>query len=611
MLSAINESDQFKLLKEKISFYQTAPLGAETWLEDHVCVFITDVNTGKQYWCPLKKLPDTPHPITGRSYKQFWDWQKENVIRPATSRNKQGQLYYHTIILCMPRGDGKSYLAALLLLWRFFTQLRQLIVLGSNSRNQSNWAMYDILKDMIVNSPMLLSIIGYEGIREKNIVLRDGLGQVASSIQSVSTFSGILSNLTCYNFTELFQQKNSNFFNQIDGSRRNIPDSQGIIDSTVSVKDHTLYKLYEASSLSKNTDPGIFFLYRYSETADYRDFLHPHMTQMQLNSFKGKFTPADFARYFKNTWELGDTKVFSPAVVRSIQYIGYQGSLGLQQSIVSTCAKQIKYEEDPDSTLSKNLEMDLMPIPYSLTDNLHPISATITDLETLSELYDTQWAIGIGLDLADPLKDDITRGARSIVSCIAKGLPGSRSNPSLHLISEGKPRYIYFLLGLKHVETNEVEDVQYYIDGLLYDFGYINTICSERWGAAGLRPFAEENYIALELISPTYEKQRTGFNEFYRLVRTGYFKCPLTVIAGSREEDIVREEMAYFEHDVTRKWYGSPQKANPLGVQDDCMFSICWNIYGMRELTPDDFRQLNKTIFMGASLSNKELAGKY
>jgi len=499
------------------------------------------------------------------------------------------------------------------LLWRFLTQPRQLIVLGANSRSQSNWAMYDIIKDMIVNSPMLLSIIGYEGIREKNIILKDGSGQVASSIQSVSTFSGILSNLTCYSFTELFQQKNSHFFNQIDGSRRNITNSQGIIDSTVSVKAHTLYNLYEASSLRNNTDPGILFIYRYSKEADYRDFMHPNMTQLQLDSFKTKLS-ADFSRYFKNTWELGDTREFSSAVIRSLRYIGYQNQLGMQHAIINTCTKQLKEKEEEETTesiISRNLELDLMPIPYTLIDNLHPVPASVIDLEKLSDIYDTNWGIGIGLDLADPLKDDITRGARSIVTCIAKGLPGSRSNPSLHLMREGKPLYIYFLLALSHIESNEIADVQYYIDGLLYDFSYISTICSERWGAAGLRAFAEENVISLELISPTYEKQRTGFNKLYQLVRTGYFKTPDIVIAGSRESDILREEFSYFEHDVTRKWYGSPEKANPLGVQDDCMFSLCWGIYGLEQLTPDDFGQFNTNIFMGETLPNKELVGKY
>ena len=612
------EKKRIELIKEKIRFYQSDPLGAEKWIEDHICGYVTDPISGFPYWCPLSELPYSRHPITNRNYVEMWEWQKVNIIRPATRRDEYGQLFYHTIVLCVPRGEGKTFLNALLILWRFFTQPRQLIVLGSNSRDQSVFAMYTMLRELIVNSPKLLAILGYENIREKNIVMRDTNNQVASSIRSVSAFSGILSNITAYNFTELFQQKTPTFFNQLDGSRRNIPNAQAYIDSTVSEPGHTLHRLYEASDLRANKDPGILFVYRFSKEATEKDFIHPMMTQKQLESFRVKFTPADFARFFKNTWELEDLAIFSPALIRSMRFIGFQGQLGSQQSIVHACNKIIKHENEAKASLYKTAEqmvndvsVDLMKIPYSLEDNLHPKAATSVDLELLSDIYDTNWGIGIGLDLADPLKDDITEGARTIMTCIAKGLPGSRSNPNLHIESDGKVRYIYFLLHVQHIESNEIADVQYAIDGLLYDYGGIQAIASERWGAAGLRNFCEENDIPLELISPTYEKQRTGFNDFYNLVSTGYFKAPPTVIPGSDKEDIMEEEMLAFRHSALKKWYGSETKKNPLGVQDDTMFSLCWGVFSLRLLTPDQFGVQNKSVFMGQVVNDTDLAGDY
>lgn len=612
------KEEEKELIKEKIRFYQSNTYGAEKWIEDHVCGYVTDPQSGFQYWCPISDLPSSTHPITGRNYIEMWEWQKENVIRPATKRDEYGQLFYHSVVLCVPRGEGKTFLNALLILWRFFTQPRQLIVLGSNSRDQSVFAMYTMLREIIVNSPKLLAILGYENIREKNIVLRDTNGQIASSIRSVSAFSGILSNITAYNFTELFQQKNPTFFNQLDGSRRNIPNAQAYIDSTVSDKGHTLHRLYEASPLRANKDPGILFVYRFSKEALEKDFIHPMMTQKQLESFRVKFVSADFARFFKNTWELEDTAVFTPAVIRSMRYVGFQGQLGLQQQIINACNKIIKQENEASDSMYtnsqrviKDIEYDLLHIPYSLEDNLHPSAASAVDLEKLSDLYDTNWGIGIGLDLADPLKDDITEGARSILTCIAKGLPGSRTNPNLHMESDGKVRYIYFLLHLQHIESNEIADVQYAIDGLLYDYGGIQVLASERWGASGIRTFCEENDIALELISPTYEKQRTGFNDFYSLVKTGFFKAPPTVVHGSELDDIMEEEMLAFRNDASKKWYGSETKNNPLGVQDDSMFSICWGVFSLRFLTPDQFGVQNKSVFMGQVVGNKDLVGDY
>ncbi len=612
--------EKIKRIKRKILFYQKHPKGAENWIEDHVYGYVTNVTTGESYWCSLKHLPTEKHPVTGRSYKQMWEWQKRNVIRPATARDKHGFMKYHTVALCTQRGEGKTFLNALLILHRFFTQLKQLIVLGSNSRDQSKFAMYDTLRDIIVNSPKLIGILGYENIREKQISLRDSNDQVVSSIRSVSAFSGILSNITAYNFTELFQQKNPGFFNQLDSSRRNIPNAQGYVDSTVSEKGHTLHRLYEASKLRSGKDTGILFVYRCSPKGEHTDFLHPNMTQKQLESFKTKFISTDFARFFKNTWELEDTSVFTPSVIRSLRYSGFQGQLGMQPQIVAACRRIIALEnqqiKDPlrdNTSVIKTMESDLMPLPYKLHEDFQPKSANVFDLETLSGIYDTQWALGVGIDLADPLKDDLTKGARTIVTLIAKGLPGSKSNPSLHLdAGEAKVRYIYFVLHLIHIENNEIADILFALENMLYEFGSLQTLCVERWGAAGLRAFCEENFIQLELISPTYEKQRTGFNDLYTTIKTGFFKLPPTMVPGSKDEDIVAEELEAFRHDVVKKWYGSLTKKNPRGVQDDVMFSFCWGLFGLRDLTPDDFGIQTTNIFMGAVLNDtSSLMGDY
>lgn len=616
----MNEKELEKIQK-KIRFYQTDPLGAEQWIEDHVCAAITDFRTGAMRWCPIGELPADKHPVTGRSYQDMWNWQKINMIRPATSRDEYGFLKYHTIVTCTPRGEGKSYLTVLLILWRFFTQPRQLIILGANSKEQSKFALAQIIEELIINSPHLLHILGRTNIKEKEIRLRDGKNNIKSTIRAVSAFTGIYSNITGFAFSEIFDMKNPKFYYQLDSSRRNIPNAQGYIDSTVSEKGHVLHKLYETSSLVTNKDPGILFVYRFSEKANQGDYLHPFNTQKQLDSFKAKFTKAEFAKYFKNTWELVDTTVFSPAVIESMKYIGYQGQLGEQQNIVNACKKITRLKAEMKETdLDRRseiatAELDLVPVPYRLDDNFHPVPASPLDMERLSDIYDTNWGVGIGLDLADPLKDDLTEGARTILSCVAKGLPGSRSNPDLHLTPDGehkKVRYIYFLLHLMHVENNEVADVKYALDGLLYDYGAIQTLCSERWGAAELRAFCEENEISLELISPTYERQRTGFNTLYTTARTGYFKAPAVVIPGSEGEDIMEEEFLNFRHDTFKKWYGSYTKKSMKGVQDDVMFSLCWALFGLRMLTPDEFGIQNQNVFMGTVVDDASgLSGKY
>jgi len=445
----------------------------------------------------------------------------------------------------------------------------------------------------------------------------DGNDNVVSRIIPVSAFTGIYSNITAYAFSEIFDMKNPNFYYQLDSSRRNIPNAQGYIDSTVSEKGHVLHNLYMVSPLQTDEDPGIMYCYRSSETANYKDYLHPLQTEKQLNSFKTKFTEAEFAKYFKNTWDLVDTSLFKPDMIQSMRYIGASGRLGQQSAVIAACrqiAQLEKQQQDSpmfdNSGMVKSLQSELIPLPYTLEDDLHPRCITLQELEKLSDIYDTNWGIGVGVDFADPLKDDITKGARTITSFIAKGLPGSRSDPGLHITLGDKARYIYFLVNLIHIQFNEVADVQEEMESFLFEFGSILTFCSERWGAGEMRNYCNEKDIHMELISPTYEKQRTGFNDFYRLVKSGRFKAPPTVVGGSETDDVMQEEMEAFRHDVHKKWYGSLTKKTQTGIQDDCMFSICWGLYGLREKTPDDFIAANSDLFMGTFVPDLTMLGQ-
>ena len=616
----LSPENQEKAIRARIRFYQLDPLGAETWMEEHVRINVLDFDLGVERWVLLGELNNmtTPHPETGRTYSNMWKWQKENLIRPAVSRDEHGLLNYHTVVTCTPRGEGKSYQTCLLNLWRFFCLPGQTIILGANSKDQSKFALYDILLKLIRNSPRLIGIVRHENLLDKEIRLRNHRGDVVSRIIAVSAFTGIYSNITSYSFTELFDMKNPNFFYQLDSSRRNIPNSQGYIDSTVSEKEHVLYTLYEASPLRTNADPGILFCYRFSNRAMQDDYLHPCNTQKQLDSFRTKFTAAEFAKYFKNTWTLEDISVFKPATILAARYIGYNGVLGMQSHILKNCQMihALEQEQQEDDLRDNRSQIDLLksemvPLPYELQLDFHPACISLHDLQHLGDLYDTNWAVGVGVDFADPLKDDTNKGAQTIMAFIVKGLPGSRTNPDLHLTMKDNARYVYFLIHLLHIKNNEPSEVQEKLEDFSYEFGSIQTFCSERWGAGELRKYCSENNIQIELISPTYDKQRTGFNEFYRLVQSGLFKLPATVVAGKEEEDILHEELIAFRHDVHKKWFGSLTKATAKGVQDDVMFAICWGLFGLREVTPDQFGTHNGAIFMGATVSNKDLVGEY
>ena len=56
---------------------------------------------------------------------------------------------------------------------------------------------------------------------------------------------------------------------------------------------------------------------------------------------------------------------------------------------------------------------------------------------------------------------------------------------------------------------------------------------------------------------------------------------------GQKKEDILEEEALLFDHDIKTKWFGSSEKFQKFGIQDDTMYSLGWCIYGGRTVSPD------------------------
>jgi hypothetical protein len=545
-------------------------------------------------------------------------WHEQCRIARECLEMENGVFKYTLIVFCWMRGESKSLLVCLIILWKFFTFASQKFMLGANSKDQSKFVHFDIMRDIILNTPKLLGIVGERNLQEKEIRLKNKLGRVVSIIRSVSSFSGILSNITGYTFSEMFDMKNPKFFTQIDGSIRNIPNAFGMIDSTVSDKQHVLYKLYDAWRTGKN--PTLYFSHRQSKDADYKDFWNPNMTQAQLDSYKSKFPENEYAQYFKNTWEAGSDKLFAPEQIDALEYIGWNNSLGQTyqvQKILKNCNAIMNNEDLPKEERQdrvRGLKAPLIHIKsvYKLqTEYLQPRSIKMEELERLSEVYDTDWAILTGADRADPMKVNQRHGARTIITAVAKGLPGSRSAPMANVSDAAATKYIYFLVHLAHILHSDLDTIKETLEHLDNDLDGISTFCSERWGMWDIGGWCEEKDIQFEPVTASYTKQRESFSELYTIVKGGRFKAPPLVIKGSKQDDIFREELGIFDHNKGKKWYGSPEKSERKGIQDDTIFSLGWAVYGGRMLTVDDFRTRSIYTSFGEFYKGRELVGRY
>jgi len=609
--------------ENRLPGYREGGAGFGRWCDDFVCVPIYPEGSDIAQWTPLSQLPKEVNPKTGKSYADIWDKQKE-IMREAL-RMENMRFVYRLIIFCWMRGEGKSLLACLVQLWKFFNWPRQQIMLGANSRDQVKFVHFDIMRDIIINSPGLMQYIGSRrNIQEKEIRLKDSQGDVRSIIRSISSFSGIVSNITGYTFSEIFDMKNPKFFTQLDGSIRNIPNALGVIDSTVSEKTHVLYSLY--TNFIQNKTKGVFFSYRYSKLGLPEDYWNPHMDQGQLSDYKAKFPFGEYERYFLNLWSAGTQKVFTDEMVEATKYVGMGGQILNSEDMIAKLEEKnhlievmsdVKgkgFADGSEETAGKidSIYSLLTPLDgyYRLVDRYGaPRNASMENLITMSELFDTDWLIGAGLDFGDPYA---VRGlARTINVVIAKGLPGSRSNPHIYLASPTAPKYIYLVLVLVEIKDHSTNVAKQVLEAAHLEYDGIDVICSERYGAWDMETWSAERDIEFQPIFPTYDRQRDGFKEVLTATKEGRFKCPSIAVPGSKKEDIREEEMGAFQHDADKRWFGSTEKFEKYGIQDDFMFALCWGFYGMRLKGIDDFRARSGHKNFGFFIENKDLVGSY
>jgi len=603
--------------------------GFKKWCEDKVCIPIYPEGSDVAMWCAMRNLPSEPNPKTGRSYQVIW--REQLKIAKEALRMENGRFVYRLIVLCWMRGEGKSLLACLIQLWKFFNWDRQQIMLGANSKDQIKFVHYDIMRDIVLNSPELLNDIGGKrNIKEKEMRIRDSSGRIVNLLRAISSFSGIVSNITGYTFSEIFDMKNPKFFVQLDGSIRNIPNALGVIDSTVSAKTHVLYQLFE--NARKKKTKGVFFSYRFSPGPDGNpdDYWNPMMDKDQLVDYKAKFPFGEYERYFLNLWSAGTEQVFTDEMIEEIGILSVDGEALNHFKIVELLEEKAKYLQIIDKVKNKGSKIfeenileydekiDHLNSRFSFVDDMYSLKSNygvldvcgLEELLEMGDIFDTDWAVLGGMDFGDPYA---IRGlANTICTVVAKGLPGSRLNPALYTGQDvAAPKYLYFLLQIKKVDSHSLDVVKDILEEAMSEYDGIDSICSERYGAWDMEKWCEERYIKFEPIFPNYDRQKAAFKEILLAVREGRFKSPVVPISGSKQDDILREEMSVFMHSSEERWFGSPEKMEKYGIQDDCMFSIGWTIYGGREIGVDDFKPRKAFHSFGEMYQNKSLLGLY
>lgn len=615
------------LYAKRIPLYRKGGDGFVLWAEENIKVNAFIPGTSVQRPTYLADLSREPEPSTGKSWWSFWCWQKE-ICREALVLGDDNRLKHNLVIFCTERGEGKSFMAVMILLWKFTVFANQRIFLAANSKEQSGFAHREEMDKIIRISPVILALLGGEkNILSKELAIYDSKGLKISFITTVSTFTGVLSNATGFSFSEFFQAKpDAPFFNQIYSSMRNMPNALGVIDSTVSTRDHKLFKLYQQVQEGVKGSESWFFYYKCNPTADVNLYKSPANTQKQLDAFQASTAanPVEFSMFFKNTWESAQAGLFSDIDIEATHYIGADGKIGNHEQVINRLEILNKHKKDEQYVADKGLKLKQRPelqefdkkslnsfdkyVPQ-LNEEEFTISAEV--LSNLSDLFDTDWTIGVGLDRSDPLAMASRSSAQTVLTCVAKGLPGSRSNPYLYLDTGNgelsSPEYLHIQCGLYIAKRSTSDELQQVIGDWHDEFNGVESFASDRYGVSDVVGWlvAEGIVDKPEVVQFSTQKQREVFAMLYNVIHYGRFKKPRIYIPGAKEVDIVVEQLKEFSVSYNGRTvkYGSPQKSRLNGVQDDAVDALAMCIYGMRHLGMDQFKAIKVKDFFGTYIS--------
>jgi hypothetical protein len=285
--------------------------------------------------------------------KGKWKYQGE-VISEVVKKLPDGRFKYSTAAICIPKQNGKTFMASLILCWRFMTHFNVQGVVASNSKDQASSVVFDTFKSMIRYSPELRDTVGEENILDKEVRNpgTNSIVTVLSSSKAAAWGYGIDIAIV----DEIHAAPDDEGIYNILASQTGPRNGQIILPSQVSSQLNILYHLYEVHQ--ENKDPSLYFLYINGFNPS------PLVTQRWLESRKAQLTPAQYALYHDNDWVFSTQKLFSPdkigeAVVNGEKYVvpaskqqvtDWEKALGTRFQIGGGLDRALPYSKHGDST---------------------------------------------------------------------------------------------------------------------------------------------------------------------------------------------------------------------------------------------------------------------
>lgn len=456
--------------------------------------------------------------------KGEWAFQGK-IIKEITKKLPSGKFKYGTAAVCIPKQNGKTFMASLILCWRFMTHFNVQGVVASNSKDQASSVVFDTFKSMIKYSPELLAKVGAENVLDKEIrnPRTNSIITVLSSSKAAAWGYGIDIAVV----DEIHAAPDDEGIYNILASQTGPRDGQILLPSQVSSQLNILYHLYNVAKEKK--DPTLYFKYIAGNNPS------PLVTQRWLDSRRAQLTPAQYALYHDNDWVFSTRKLFDIAKVGKAVVNGEMYTAPVSPSELKDWELKLGTKFSIGGGLDRAL-------PYSKHGD-RTFWTTVAKGKTRGEEY----YIILNQDLIENSNE------KGIKECIMRDHDRYRLDNIVFEVYQAADLHEWALQkGLFAEIVHPVDRTQ------VFSFTYLHQLVRDEQLAIpeGLPYIYEEAYSGT---GATVEDRKGG-------------KLPLLV-----------KEMREFEHEMDGK---VPKFGHKPGTKyhDDAVYSLNWAVYALREI---------------------------
>lgn len=489
---------------------------------------------------------------------RFRDWQREEMLSVLKTSRRDAETQrnlhaYLTAVISWPRRHGKTSCAALYDIYRCDVFKNQLVLMVSNSAEQTESTAFQSAVDVVTHSPHLQEKIksGALVVLKNEIVWQD----TGSRIQSIPTSeaSAYGRGVSVAHVTEACKARDDSLYQVLASSTGDTWNGIVIVDSNVGDESNIVWQLIELARTGDDPTIGVSHI-SYQDIAECLSRnLTPWLSEAWLKSRQAQMLPGEFKRNHLNLPSSGASRLFTDEQIVRI----FDGDLAAPVA-PQVFRSQITLRHVPNTTV-----------------------------------------LGGGLDRALSFSRS---GDRTIWTCVAKGLlkpellteEQRRERPVLNEFGalEGYDEpdaFEYVVLEQDEIKWGLAGSIKRAIEHCNKSFGCrLANIGLEVYQSNDIHLWCADHNIVSEVIHASRPVQFSMFSQLYQIAEAGRLR-------GGTNLDLLRAELKNFEIDESTDppSFGGKKrtatvevngKDTKLKVKDDSVYSLALAIYSLREI---------------------------